>query len=70
MSIEADPLCEIRNFTEFLEKCLRQKICNYTLRPLTKPGDNYGSTMQSVEVKLFGIESSEVSQKENDQFNQ
>lgn len=46
------PLCEIKNFTAFLEKCLEQKVLGYKLKRLTKPGDNYGSVMQSVDVKV------------------
>lgn len=46
--------CEISNFMEFLEECLRGKILSYTLSPMTKPGDNYGSVIQAVEVKVVG----------------
>lgn len=63
MSNKSDSSCKIKNFTEFLEKCLGKKISSYILRPLTKPGDNFGSTIQSVEVKLCGGDSSEVSQQ-------
>lgn len=45
-------LCEIKNFGEFLEKCLKQKIQSYSFRSLTKPGDNYGSVMHAVDIKL------------------
>lgn len=58
---ETSSSCEIRNFTEFLEKCLGRKVHDYTLRPLTKPGENYGSTMQSVDVKLTDKKCSKVS---------
>lgn len=54
MSDQCEALCEIKDFTEFLEKCLDRKVLEYTLKPLTKPGDNYGSVMQSVEVKIAG----------------
>lgn len=52
---------QIRGFSNFLETCLNRKVLEYTLKPLTKPGDNYGSIMQAVDVKLAGKnESSEV----------
>ena len=44
--------CEIKNLKEFLEKCLGKPVLEYTLKPLTKPGDNYGSELQAVEAKL------------------
>lgn len=54
-------LCEIRNFGEFLEYRLERKIIEYSLKPLTKPGDNYGSIMQAVVVKVAGkIDSDKV----------
>lgn len=46
-------MCEIRNSNEFLEKSLSEKVLDYTLKPLTKPGENYGSVMQLVEVKII-----------------
>lgn len=52
MSDQVQPLCEIKNFSEFLEKCLGRKVLDYTLKRLTKPGDNYGSIMQSVDVEV------------------
>lgn len=54
MSGQVRPLSEIRNFTKFLEKCLERKVLGYTLKPLTKPGDNYGAVLQSVDVKVVG----------------
>lgn len=48
--------CEIRNFTEFLSKCLGKRVIEYQLNHLTKPGDNYGSVMLSVEVKVAEID--------------
>lgn len=45
-------LCEIKNLNEFLEKCLGKKVLEYKLKPLTKPGDNYGSVLQLIELKL------------------
>lgn len=44
---------EIRDFTKFLEKCLGRKVDEYSLKNLTKPGDHYGSIIQSVSVKVF-----------------
>lgn len=46
-------LREIKNVHEFLEKCLKKSVLKYTLNPLTKPGDNYNSVLQSLEVKLI-----------------
>lgn len=43
---------EIKNFTEFLEISLNRTITEYTLKPLTKPGDNFGAILQSVVVKI------------------
>lgn len=47
-------LFEIRKFSEFLEKCLGRTVLDYQLKPLTKPGDNFGSVMQSVAVEVAG----------------
>lgn len=47
---------EIQQFRSFLEKCLKTKVLEYSLKPLTKPGDNYGSIMQSVDVKMLVTE--------------
>lgn len=55
MSDQSQSTCKIRDLTEFLEKCLGRKVLEYTLNPLTKPGDNYGSIMLSVEVKVAEI---------------
>lgn len=55
MPEQQNSLCEIRDFTKFLEECLGRKIFEYSLKNLTKPGDNYGSVMQSVDVKVPGI---------------
>lgn len=43
---------EIKNLKEFLEECLAKPILEYSLKPLTKPGDNYGAELQAVEVKV------------------
>lgn len=43
---------EIRKLKEFLEKSLGTKVLEYDLKYLTKPGDNYGSIIQSLDVKV------------------
>lgn len=43
---------EIQYLKEFLEKLLHTKVLEFSLNCLTKPGDNYGSTIQSLEVKI------------------
>lgn len=56
------PLCEIRNFTEFLERNLNRKVLEYTLKSLTKPGDHFGAIVQAVNVKVVNkIDSDAVS---------
>lgn len=45
---------EINKFTEFLETCFGRKVIEYSMKPLTKAGDNYGSVLHAVEVKVFG----------------
>lgn len=47
------PLKELKNVHEFLEKQFAREILNFTLNPLTKPGDNYNSMLQALEVKCF-----------------
>lgn len=54
MSEECLPLNEIKNFTEFLEVHLNRIVLDYKLKPLTKPGDNYGAILRSVDVKVAG----------------
>lgn len=54
MSDQVRPLCEIKEFVKFLETSLSKRVLDYTLKPLTKPGDNYGSIMQSLDVKVAG----------------
>lgn len=46
--------CEIKNFSEFLDKCLNRNVIGYTMKPLTKAGDNYGSVLHSVELEVTG----------------
>lgn len=45
-------LFEIKNFHGFLTKSLGKTILEYSLKPLTKPGDNYGSELQAAKVKV------------------
>lgn len=51
MSDQTQVLCEIKQLTQFLEKSLDHKVLKYILKSLTKPGDNYRSVVQSVEVE-------------------
>lgn len=44
--------CDIKSFKEFLEKCLKQKVLEFGMKPLTAPGENYGSIARSVFVKV------------------
>lgn len=44
--------CEVKNFTAFLEKCLKRTVIEYTMKPLTQMGDNYGSVLHSVEAHV------------------
>lgn len=47
------PVKERRQFDEFLNNCFSNRtILNYTVKSLTKLGDNWGSVLQAVEVKL------------------
>lgn len=43
---------EIKNLKKFLEECLAKPILEYSLKPLTKPGDKNGAELQAVEVKV------------------
>lgn len=43
---------QIVHIREFLEKYLRKKVLNYSLRALTKPGDNYGSNIHALTVTV------------------
>lgn len=46
----------LKNISEiipFLEKSLNAKILDYTVAPLTKQGDNFGSTLLAINVKLI-----------------
>lgn len=45
--------CDIIHLREFLENCLCKKILDYSLRPLTNPGDNYGSIIQALKVTVI-----------------
>lgn len=44
---------EIREFTRFLAESLKKNVIEYSLTPLTKPGDNYGSVILSAKVKVL-----------------
>lgn len=47
------PVKERRQFDEFLNNCFSNRtILNYTVKSFTKLGDNWGSVLQAVEVKL------------------
>lgn len=59
---------EIKNFNEFLEKCLEYKVLNYTIRALTKAGDNYRGVVQSVEVRADN-NNNKVNSKKTSEFN-
>lgn len=50
--MSSNSFVEIRFLKEFLEISLGAKVIEYQLKFLTKPGDNYGSIIQSLEVKL------------------
>lgn len=43
---------QIVHLRAFLENCLGKKVLDYSLRELTKPGDNYGSIMQALTVTV------------------
>ncbi|XP_031617493.1 uncharacterized protein LOC116337236 [Contarinia nasturtii] len=43
---------QIKNFTEFLENSLNRTVLEYTLKSLTKPGDNFGAVLRSVVLKV------------------
>lgn len=44
---------QIKDASTFLEKCLKKKVLRYTVKPLTKRGDNYNFQVQSLEVDLL-----------------
>lgn len=56
---QTNALCEIRNFVYFLENCLNRKVIDYSLKSLTKPGDNYGSLLAAVDVNVVSKSDSE-----------
>lgn len=47
--------CEIKNLNGYLEECLGKPVLEYSLEPLTKPGDNYGSELRAIDVKLADV---------------
>lgn len=46
------PISQIRYITEFLERHLNRKVLEYSLKDLTKPGDNFGSVIQSLDIRV------------------
>lgn len=42
----------IRAILPFLEKSLNATILDYTVAPLTKQGDNFGSTLLAINIKV------------------
>lgn len=44
---------EIKYLKEFLKMSLGTEVVEYQLKCLTKPGDNYGSIIQSLDVKVI-----------------
>lgn len=55
---------EIQDLKEFLKISLGTDIVRFQLKCLTKPGDNYGSIIQSIDVKV-----TENDEKVNDKVN-
>lgn len=45
-------LKNIDEIIPFLEKSLNATILDYTVTPLTKQGDNFGSTLLAINVKV------------------
>lgn len=54
MSNKSRSSLAVRKFHGFLETCLQRPVLAYHSEPLTKPGDNYGSIVQSVIVEVAG----------------
>lgn len=50
------PKAEIREMRQFLEKCLNRTVIEYKLADLIKPGDNYASIIQALEVTVANAE--------------
>lgn len=42
----------IRAIIPFLEKSLNTTVLDYTVEPLTKQGDNFGSTLLAINIKV------------------
>lgn len=53
--------CDIKDFREFLEKSLKQKVLDYSIKPLTKNGDNFSGIIRSVDVKVAEVKGIGVS---------
>lgn len=62
---------ELRNFSDFLEKCLKRPVLQYSIKPLPKFGENFGSALEALEVKLSkNNQSNEVSSHDKFENNQ
>lgn len=46
-------MSDIKLFKEFLEEQLGAKVLEYCLKPLTKPGENFGAELRTAEVKVI-----------------
>lgn len=44
--------CEIARLKEFLEKHLRKRVLDYSMRSFTKLGDHYGSLIKGLTVEV------------------
>lgn len=63
VSEDLDVHSNIVGFGPFLENTLRSKVLKYTLKPLTKKGENWAAILQAIEVKLVhSNDSNHVSQ--------
>lgn len=54
--MSSNSFVEIKYLKEFLKISLGTEVTEYQLKCLTKPGDNYGSIIQSLDVKVTGNE--------------
>ncbi|XP_031638919.1 uncharacterized protein LOC116351033 [Contarinia nasturtii] len=46
-------IAPLEEFHTFLEKCLHKHVLEYIVKPLTRPGDNFASVIQALEVKTI-----------------
>lgn len=51
--MSSNSFVEIKYLKEFLKISLGTDVTEYQLKCLTKPGDNYGSIIQSLDVKVI-----------------